>query len=146
MVASLALLSAVLAPVREHWRARPHDSFPFSCYPMFTAKRSAFATVTHLVGVDHQGRTRMLPHGLLGPGGLNQVRRQLHRAVREDRAELTCRTIASRLAGDEDQRYDEVVEVLVVTGTYRFDDYFNGNPVPHRLRVHASCPTSPHRT
>jgi hypothetical protein len=142
MIASAALLAAVLAPMREHWQGRPSDSFPFSCYPMFTAKRSATGTVTHLVGVDGQGRTRVLPHGLLGPGGLNQVRRQLRRAVRKGRAEVTCRLVADRVAAAKGRRYDDVVEVRVVTGTYRFDDYFSGTTRPHLFRVHASRPTS----
>lgn len=144
-LASAVLVGAVISPLREHWRPRPHDSFPFSCYPMFTAKRSATGTVTHLVGVDGQGRTRVLPHELLGPGGLNQVRRQLRRAVREGRAEATCRNLADRVSAARGGRYADVVEVRVVTGTYRFDDYFAGNAVPRRLRIHASQPTASHR-
>ena len=44
--ASLLLLGAVMAPVRQNWRRGGRDGFPLSYYPMFSAKRRATASVT----------------------------------------------------------------------------------------------------
>lgn len=138
--ASLVLLGAVLAPVRQHWRATPGDGFPLSSYPMFTARRAATGTVTHLVGLDRAGQRRLLPSSVAGPGRLNQVRRQLWRAVRSGRAAEACRAVADRLAQHPGARFADVVEVRVVTGTYRLDDYFAGRTEPVAERVDAGCP------
>nr|MDQ3611509.1 hypothetical protein [Actinomycetota bacterium] len=94
--------------------------------------------VTHLVGLDARGGRHLLPHTLVGPGGLNQVRRQLRRLVRRGRAEQVCRDVARRLAADTGRRHAHIVEVRVVTGRYHFDDYFAGRRDPVAERVDAS--------
>lgn len=139
-MAGLALLTAVVAPARQHWRATPGDGFPLSSYPMFTAKRAATATVTYLIGFDRVGRRVVLPSSVAGPGGLNQVRRQLRREVVSGRAGQAGLAVADRLAAHPGPRFADVVEVQVVTGTYRFDDYFAGRTEPRRERVDAACP------
>jgi len=93
--ASAALLGAVITPVRQNWRPVPRDGFPLSYYPMFSARRRRTGTVTHLVGVDADGRSRVLHYRHAGTGGLNQVRRQIRRSVTEDRADA----LAERAAG-----------------------------------------------
>jgi len=49
---SVALVAAVLGPLRQQGRVRPRDGFPLSYYPMFSARRTGQLAVTHLVGVD----------------------------------------------------------------------------------------------
>ena len=51
-LSSLAMIGAVLGPIQQNWRAQPHDSFPLSYYPMFSAKRQAIETFHYLVGGD----------------------------------------------------------------------------------------------
>ena len=63
---SLALLSAVLAPIRRNWSARPRDGFPFSHYPMFSARRRATTTVHYLAGVTAGGERIRLPYRFAG--------------------------------------------------------------------------------
>lgn len=133
---SVALLAAVVAPVRQHWCEQPRDGFPLSCYPMFTAVRPATVREHHVVGVDARGRRRPLPHGWVGPGGGNQVRRQLNRAVRAGEADA----VARRAAGEVARRGAAVVAVEVVTSTYRLDDFCAGRREPERRRVRASAP------
>ena len=68
--------------------------------------------MNYLVGLDARGGRRLLPYTLAGTGGLNQVRRQINRAVREGRAEALCRSVASAVA----ERNDEFGEVAIVQG------------------------------
>jgi hypothetical protein len=139
LLASGALLAAVLAPVRQHWRAEPRDGFPFSCYPMFSARRSAHGTVTHLVGLQDDGSRRVLHHSYLGTGGLNQVRRQLNRSVRDGRAQELATTAAALVAARPRRGDGAVTEVRVVTGRYRYDAFFAGDREPVREQVHATA-------
>jgi hypothetical protein len=113
-VFSAAVLAAVLSPLLQYRRplASRVDDFPLSWYPMFSAKRRRRAWVTHAVGVTADGR-RSLPLGALGPGGLNQVRRQLYRvAVREARPEAFASALAVRVARRRDCADVTRVEVL----------------------------------
>lgn len=130
------LVGAVLAPLAQHRRTAPADSFPFSSYPMFTAVRTGHKREHYLVGVDAQGGRRLLHYGCAGTGGHNQVRRQVDRLVREGRADELCRQVAGRVA--RRSGYDEVVTVEVVTGTYDLAEYFSGDREPASERVRAS--------
>lgn len=136
---TLLTVAALLRPIRENWRASPKDSFPLSHYPMFSFKRAERARVSYLVGVDARGGRRPLPYLCAGEGGLNQVRRQINRAVREGWADGLCEAVAAsptlRLAA-----FADVVEVRIVTGEYRLTDYFGGNTAPLAERVHAARP------
>ncbi len=133
-----ALLGAMLWPARQNWRPREHrtDGFPLSYYPMFTAQRKQTGTVVHLVGIDATGRRRVLLYSHAGTGGLNQVRRQLRKAVATGRAEQVARTVAHSV-GRRGTR--GVCEVRVVSGTYRYDEFFAGQPGCVRETVHASA-------
>lgn len=133
-----ALLGAVLWPVRQNWRPHEHrtDGFPLSHYPMFTAKRKRTGTVVHLVGLDAEGRSQLLHYAHAGTGGLNQVRRQLNRAVATSQAEQVARAVA-RSVGRRGPR--GVCEVQVVRGTYRYDEFFAGHVTPVRQTVHATA-------
>lgn len=128
---SLALLSAVLAPIRHNWSARPRDGFPFSHYPMFSARRRATTTVHYLAGVTAGGERIRLPYRFAGTGGLNQVRRQINRLVAEGRVDVLCARVAAELARRHSGggRYADVVAVDVMRGRFRLDDCFVGGRI-----------------
>lgn len=136
--ASILVVGAVLWPVTQHWREVQRDGFPLSHYPMFTAKRSATVKVTHLVGIDAAGGRHRLPYIYAGSGGLNQVRRQINRAVREGRSEALCESVAARIARQQEGPLGQVVRVQLVIGKYSLADYFAGETRPVSENVLAS--------
>jgi hypothetical protein len=137
---SVLTIGAVLSPIVQNWREEPRDGFPLSYYPMFSAKRSKTASVTYLVGLYAQGGRRLLPYVYAGTGGLNQVRRQINRAVREGRADKLGQIVAGKVALVGEEPFAAVVTVQVVTGKYRLADYFADKRDPISEFVHASCP------
>ena len=138
--ASLVIVGAVLWPVIENWRKLPRDGFPLSYYPMFSAKRSARVRVTHLVGVDAAGQRYPLSYLYAGSGGLNQVRRQIYRIVKQGQAADLCLRVALRVERRPMGLPAEIVTVQVVTGEYRLADYFRGKKAPLSEIIHASAP------
>jgi hypothetical protein len=140
---SLLLIGGTLAPIAENWRDRPRDSFPFSYYPMFSQKRDGTYRVNYMVGLDAQGNRHLISYKLAGEGGFNQTRRQINKRVRKGQAARLCRSVAARVARADQPPYTEIVTVNVVTGSYRFADYFAGNKTPLSEHVRAACPTAP---
>lgn len=136
--ASALTLVAVLRPILQNWREGPKDSFPLSYYPMFTAKRSGSFRVTYLIGVDPAGGRHQIPYTYAGTGGLNQVRRQINRAVREGRSEALCELVAASVARQEEATLAYVVRVHLVIGKYRLADYFAGETRPVSEHILAS--------
>ena len=141
-VAGAGLVLVVGWPIRENRKPfdRRRDDFPLSYYPMFSERRGAVGTVHHLIGVDPAGRERVVPHTFAGSGGLNQVRRQINRRVREGRSDTLARRVARRVAGSDDPRVSDLVRVRVVTSRHRYDDFFAGRRAPLSRRVHAEAP------
>lgn len=137
--ASALMILAVLRPIAQNWREEPTDSFPFSYYPMFTRKRRQAVNVTYFVGLGPRGERYRIPHGYVGVGGLKQVRRQISRALKEDKVEQLCQAVAARVALEEERPFCDVLEVHIVTGKYRLADYFEGRKEPVSERVRASC-------
>lgn len=136
---SLLTVGAVLWPVLQNWREQPKDDFPLSYYPMFSKKRRRSESVIYLVGVDKKGGRRLIRYDHAGTGGLNQVRRQIRRLVREGRAEDLSRLVGTSIVERRDGRYADVTTVEVVTGRYDLDEYFVGRrKVPASETVHAS--------
>ena len=133
------LLGATLAPIVQNWRPNPRDSFPFSYYPMFSVKRGDTYVVNYLVGLDGQGNRHTIPFWFAGRGGHNQTRRQIDRLVREGKAVMLCESVADKVGSDADPVYSHLVTVRVVTGEFRFDDYFNGNKTPVKETIRATC-------
>lgn len=137
---SVGVSTAVLAPLLQHRRTPPTDSFPLSYYPMFTKRRRPRAKVTHLMGVDGRGRRSPLPYTLAGRGGLNHVRKHLSRTVAAGRADELCRSVAASVARRDEPELAGVVSCEVVSGTYRLATYFSGRTAPVAERVHAAHP------
>jgi hypothetical protein len=137
------LLLAVLWPVVQNWRTPPRDSFPLSYYPMFTLERAETTRVTHLAGFDVEGNRYLIPYASVGPGGLNQVRRQINRIVERGDADDLCRSVARRIARNNREATTNIVALEVVSGTYSLTDYFTGNQIPAVERVHATCRVRP---
>ena len=140
LLSSLAMIGAVLWPIQQNWRAQPHDSFPLSYYPMFSAKRQAIETFHYLVGRDAEGKRHLIPHTFGGAGGLNAVRRQINKFIREGRAEEIAQRVSKRLASQARGQWAKIVSVAVVTGRYTVDDYFHGKKEPVSEKVRAACP------
>ncbi len=136
---SLLTLGAVLWPVVQNWRRQPRDGFPFSYYPMFSARRGGTSSVTCVIGIDADGNRHSLHYRHAGFGGHNQVRRQLRRMAIEGRAEDTCASVIANIARERPKLHRSLAAVQIVTRTYRLDDYFGGGSRdPLREKVHAS--------
>ena len=133
-------LAVVLWPIRRNWRATKRDGFPLSYYPMFSARRSERVQVHHLVAVTASGERRLLAHHLCGPGGLNQVRRQLRRLMRAGQAEPLCERVAQHLAREREGALTDVVGVEAVRSEYSLAGYFGGDKRPVSEKVYASRP------
>lgn len=116
------MLGAMLYPLRQHFRSaeKKADGFPLSYYPMFSARRRQYANINYVVGVMSDGSRSYLPHRLLGTGGLNQVRRQLNRVVREERAEDFADLLAARAS--REIGLEDVVRVEIVKGEFDLDN------------------------
>ena len=136
---SVGLIAGVLWPLRQNWCESPRDSYPFSYFPMFSAKRRKRVRERYFVGLDPSGRRRLIPYTYFAGGGLNMVRRQLRRLVIAGRAEDVGRRVAENLAREQDGPFADVVTVQVIAGEYRLADYFTGNKEPLSERVHATC-------
>lgn len=122
-----ALLTAIALPARHLGAEREvRDSFPFSHYPMFSARRSAHYRVAHLLGVDAAGTSRPLHYSYLGTGGLNAVRRQVRRRVRAGDGQVLATQAAERLAARNRAEDRAITEVRVVRGRYRLEAYLRG--------------------
>ncbi|MDQ3763441.1 MAG: hypothetical protein M3460_17975 [Actinomycetota bacterium] len=138
---SAAMLAAVLSPLLQYRRPMVAriDGFPLSWYPMFSTKRQRRAWVTYAVGVQDDGGRRYLPCGALGPGGLNQVRRQLYRvAVREKRSQAYADALAGRLSRRPDCR--DLVRVEILRTRFDLDTCLLNRVVYGEEKVLASAP------
>lgn len=120
------LLAAILLPMRRLLRADAPDSFPFSQYPMFSASRKEHQWITHLLGVRADGSVEPLRHALAGAGGLNAVRRQLRRRVREGDGPRIAEQVAAAIAERGAARERGIVRVHVVRGRYLLRPFMAG--------------------
>jgi len=138
-VLSTAMVAITLSPIAENWSERPNDGFPLSHYPMFSAKRTDSVRITYLVGADSSSKRYLLSHRYVGPGGLNQVRRQIARIARRGDPESLCRSVAGKIVMRDARSLREVSVVRVVTGSYRLTEYLAGTLAPIAEQEHASC-------
>ena len=139
-VCSIGLVLVILSPIVQNWAEDPHDDFPLSYYPMFSRKRGETTRISYVVGFDAAGNRTTIRHKHAGTGGLNQVRRQIKRMVRKNRAAELCPSIVDNLLRSKRERYADVIEVQIITGKFRFDDYMTGNKEPLEEQVRARCP------
>ncbi|MDQ3767329.1 MAG: hypothetical protein M3346_08300 [Actinomycetota bacterium] len=135
----MSLTGAVIYPIVQNWKPKKRDGFPLSYYPMFSAKRSETARITHLQGVCRSGEATSIHYKYAGSGGLNQVRRQLHRLARNGSANQTCRKVAQRVARSDDPGLRDVVKVRLVTSEFVLEDCFR-DPCTVSERVHGTEP------
>lgn len=137
------MLVITLLPIRQHFQKSPQDSFPFSHYPMFSARRAkTYASPTLRAG-DADGRLVTLPHRLAGSGGFNEVRRQLRSQIERGAADKVCASVAKRLSRNKSATYAGLQWVEVATGTHHLDAYFRGESQPRKVEVHARCAVPP---
>ena len=160
-LAGLAGLAAVLvSPVRHYVgpmstvnvQKMEQDSFPLSTFPMFSEDRRGRVIVPHVIGLSEDGE-RILPHySHYGAGGLNQVRKQIARDVRNGRAVPVAQRFADSLAQPPEaggsteietmrriEREARIVRVEVVRSRFVFDEYFAGQRIPRSETIHARC-------
>lgn len=157
LAGGVAFAAVLLAPLRHHWSAdrtakNTRDSFPLSTYPMFSEDRKAHARVPHVAGFSAEGE-RILPHHQhFGAGGLNQVRKQIARMVRQGRAVEVAQRYADSLQAQRGRstrgtspgaarrrREAPIVRVEVVRSRFAFDAYYAGDTLPQTETVHARC-------
>lgn len=138
-----ALLTAIALPARRLGRREEvRDSFPFSHYPMFSAQRKSHYWVTHLLGIEADGTSRPLHYSYLGSGGLNAVRRQVRRRVRDGDGPVLAERAAELVARRDRPADRGVVRVQVVRGRYLVDPFMRGRrreDFTTRLRVSGSA-------
>lgn len=157
-----AFAATLLAPLRHYvgdlkkvTEAKiEEDSFPLSTYPMFSADRKGRIVIPHVIGFTAQGE-RIIPHySHFGSGGLNQVRKQIARGIRQGQAVEIAQQYADSIAKQQrrtsipskpevQQRHEreaEIVTVAVVRARYVFDDYFADQKKPAAEVIHAECP------
>jgi hypothetical protein len=145
-IASILVLVAVLSPVRENWRDRKDavDSFPLSYYPMFSSRRADTHRQPHVVGIRSNGDTFPISYKLLGKGGMNQVRRQLGRLIKQEDSEPLQQMLAgaaNEIGNSSKKRYRDCVAVAAVRGHYALDRYFSaGEKEPVRMSLLLSVP------
>ena len=136
---SLLVIGAVLWPVRENWQSDSRDSFPLSHYPMFSKQRGDEVRVTSIVGIDREGNEYRIPNHYAGKGGMNQQRKQIARQVLNGTATQLCLRVAKRLASRDEPRYQDLVAVAIVSGTFLIDDYFDRPHRPADYEIEAVC-------
>lgn len=154
LAAGAAFAAVLLSPVRHYVNGRDkneEDSFPLSTYPMFSDHRKDRTRIPHVAGFTADGE-RVVPHyGHFGAGGLNQVRKQVTRMVRQGRAVEVAQRYADALAGQRRRpgprgqgpgaarrrREAAIVRVEVVRSRYVFDTYYAGHTSPQVETVHA---------
>jgi hypothetical protein len=137
---SIGIVALVFLPIAENSRWRPRDSFPLSYYPMFSSARPEVLEVTYVVGIDADGNRSLIHHRYVGSGGLNQIRKQLKRTVKQgpENSQALCQSIARNVARRDRMR--ELCEVRIVTGKYRpADRFLLGIAQPLEETIHASC-------
>lgn len=140
--AALGIVAVVGSPIRENFKplAKREDDYPLSYFPMFSHKRGRVGRVNHLIGLDAEDNEIPLAYTLAGHGGLNQVRRQINRRVREKKAVAVARDVAANVAASNKRAYADVERVQVVTSWHDYDEWFDGNKVPKRRKLRAEVP------
>lgn len=142
VVISIATLVVVLSPIRENFRDKPADGFPLSYFPMFTNQRNAQTSLTHPLGFRRDGSEVNLPYWVVAGGGMNQVRHQIPRLIKQGKGEDLCAGVARTVARSQRDFYRDIVEVAIVKDRFQFDRFFHGDRTPAEREVLARCAVS----
>jgi hypothetical protein len=129
-----ALIAAVLWPLLGSPQS---DSFPFSTYPMFSGRRSAEVSISHVIAVDASGRAEVLPPEALGTGEVIQAFETVRQAIRQ--GEDSTAALCSEVAEWARDRRDGAISVAVITDTYDGIAYFEGETQPLTSLTHGIC-------
>lgn len=117
-IVSVVLVIAVLEPLRRQpW----DDSFPLSPYAMFAFKRPTKLTMEYAYGLTPSGEKRTLTPRIVGSAEVLQALTIFQSARSRGELPQLCATIASRVATIE--RYADVTEIRIVSGTHDAVDY-----------------------
>ncbi len=124
VLVSVFIIALILSPIMENWASKPKDSFPLSYYPMFSKKRKATYGLYYFVGYDSAQNRYKIPYKIAGTGGFNQVRRQIKKEARSDRADVFTLKVAERIARKKGYPYSKLVRIELVKGYYHLENYF----------------------
>jgi len=124
---SVVVLVLVASPVIQNWHKEPQDGFPLSYFPMFTTDRKGRTTLIHPVGLLADGAVEDLPYTVAGRGGMNKVRRQINRRVRDGDADELCERIARTVRDRGKKKY---IAVGLVEDLYEFERWFAHDRTP----------------
>jgi hypothetical protein len=86
---------------------------------MFSKRRRKNTKIIYVACVHFDGTRHPLSHQDLGSGGFNQVRHQLNRLVKQDRAQAYATALAARRT--EKKGCQGAVRVEIVRGTFNLD-------------------------
>lgn len=142
-VFSVVTMAIVLSPVVQNFAEKPRDDFPLSYFPMFSRSHPDVQEHTSLVGVTADGECVPIHYTYYKRGGMNQVRKQIRRAVRrgEDSALEMVERVAGRIARRDDPDLRDLVEIRAITGEYDVIAWFTGGERrPLSVEVHAAAP------
>ena len=139
VVFSLAAVTLIGIPVIQNFREKPDDGFPLSYYPMFSKERHGVTELSHPIGIREDGTTIDLHYRTVSRGGMNQVRRQIRKIIRNGDGKELCHDVAEHVAKSRRKEYQDIVAVAIVTDTYDFHEFFSGNRTPRRRKVIARC-------
>ena len=117
-IVSVVIVLAVLEPLlRKPW----DDGFPLSTYAMFAFERPTELTMDYALGVTATHEKRTLTPAIVGSAEVLQALTIFERARSRGELPQLCATIADRVATVE--RYADVIEIWIVSGTHDAVDY-----------------------
>lgn len=133
----LSVALATLAPALSNPTA---DSYPFSTYPMFTARRET-AWVHQALALRGGARTVLPPSVVTGGTEVMQAAATLKRAVEADRdgRQRLCRDVARRAAKAARAGAEPLDGVELVASEFDTVGYFTGRREPVSRRVLVTC-------
>jgi hypothetical protein len=131
-------LALVVASALPAFRHAGSDGYPFSTYPMFTAKRDR-PHMAFIERLEEKSRTSRLSPDLLGSRDFMQAYATLQRTVERgpEAARELCRTVAERIERREKGR--KPVRLRVVRARFDPVAYFAEAAEPDRREVIATC-------
>lgn len=126
---SVVVLGAMATPL---WHEK--DDYPLSTYPMFSRARPPVVDIDHVVGIYEGGEQRVVPPSLVMRGEVLQTKIAISAAIGRRKADVLCREVAARAAGDP-----SLVRLEVRSDSYLVSGYFSSARRPIKSRVHARC-------